>query len=147
MFVWPVWGSFVGAISSVIFSTYLSTDNYAEPEVEIRYEDEDDDRITQERNATSFENHATLPITSSTAVTTTNTNFNGFSTDQNGVLPSTERSRLLTSEEDASFLVNATSPPSNTVVFEPPLYFILFSYKNNSKIINLTNFYKHFPNY
>ena len=67
--------------------------------MEIRYEDEDNDRITQEGNATSFGNHATLPIISSTTVTTSNTNFNGASTDQNGVLPSTETSRLLTSEQ------------------------------------------------
>ena len=71
--------------------------------MEIRYEDEDDDGIarmtTQERNAASFDNHAIPPVTSSNANATLNTNINGVSSDQNGLLASTERSRLLTSEE------------------------------------------------
>ena len=71
------------------------SDNYAEPEVQIRYDNEDED--TQRRNEAVVENQETFPTTSYNASAVSNISNDEFSTNQNGALPTTETSRLIAS--------------------------------------------------
>ena len=76
-----------------------NSEHYTEPEVEIRHED--GIGSAQERNELDSENHATFPITAisnySNEISVSNTTGNLYSTNQNGIIPTTETSRLLTS--------------------------------------------------
>ena len=71
------------------------SDNYAEPEVEIRYDNEDEDN--RRGNQVVVENHETLPTTPYNAGAMSHMNNDRFSATQNGALPTTETSRLIAS--------------------------------------------------